>query len=191
MDIEQEKALVNRAKNDIQAFGSLYDAYYGNIYSFALKRTTSVPVALDITSETFFSALKNIKKFQWRGVPFSAWLYRIAAHEITDYYRANGHRQVSLDELVDFDIPSEEQAESEASLENQADFLAVHAVVAKLPPKYRQVVMLRYFDDLQINEISRVLGKSEGTIKSILHRGLEKLRVLVKEDATFDPPGAF
>jgi RNA polymerase sigma-70 factor (ECF subfamily) len=67
----------------------------------------------------------------------------------------------------------------------------VHAVVSHLPIKYREVVMLRYFDDLQMSEISERLGKSEGTVKSLLHRGLEKLRVLVKQDATFDRPVPF
>jgi RNA polymerase sigma-70 factor (ECF subfamily) len=191
MNIEQEKELVTQAKSEPQAFGSLYDAYYGDIYSYALKRTASVDVSLDITSNTFFNALKNINKFQWRSVPFSAWLYRIAANEITNYFRSNGHHEISLDCLVDFDIASEEQAESIADLEKQSDFLAVHAVVSLLPLKYREVVMLRYFDDLQLSEISERLAKSEGTVKSLLHRGLEKLRILVKKDATFDRPAPF
>jgi RNA polymerase sigma-70 factor (ECF subfamily) len=191
MNMELEKELVMRAKSDVQAFAALYDAYYSNIYTYALKRTANVSVSLDITSNTFFNALRNINKFQWRGVPFSAWLYRIAANEITNYFRSNGHHEVSLDCLVDFDIASEEQAESVANLEKQSDFLAVHAVVSLLPLKYREVVMLRYFDDLQLTEISQRLGKSEGTVKSLLHRGLEKLRVLVKLDATFETPAAF
>ena len=191
MDIEREKELVSQAKNNAHAFGLLYDEYYSQTYSYVLKRTASVNTALDITSEIFLNALKNIGKFQWRGIPFSAWLYRIAAHEISNYYRANGHRQISLDELVDFDIPDEEQAEAQTKLEQQADFLAVHSVVVRLPLKYREVVMMRYFDDLRLNEIAQRLGKSEGTIKSLLHRGLEKLKRLVKSDATFQRPEGF
>jgi len=191
VDIERERSLVEQAKSDVQAFGLLYDAYYSQIYAYCLKRTASVSSAQDVTSEVFFNALKSIRQFRWRGVPFSAWLYRIAMHEISNYYRANGHRQVSLEELANFDIPDEEQAEAQTKLEQQADFLAVRAVVARLPEKYREVVMLRFFDHLQLNQISQVLGKNEGTVKSLLHRGLEKLRVLVAQDATFPRPEGF
>ncbi len=184
MDSEREKELVEQAKHDARAFGLLYDAYYSQIYAYALKRTASVSAAQDITSEVFFNALKSIAKFQWRNIPFSAWLYRIAAHEVSNHYRANGHRQVSLDELVEPNIADEEQADAQTRLEQQADFLAVRAVVARLPEKYREVVMLRFFDHMQLNEIAQVLGKSEGTVKSLLHRGLAKLREMVRQDAT-------
>ena len=75
MNLEQEKDLVERAKNSSEAFGELYDMYYDRIFGYALRRSADIDSAKDITSEVFFKALKNIGKFQWQGVPFSYWLY--------------------------------------------------------------------------------------------------------------------
>lgn len=74
MDLEQEKHLIEKAKGDANAFGGLYDQYYARIFGYVLRTTANIPIAEDITSEVFFKALKNIAKFNWRGIPFSAWL---------------------------------------------------------------------------------------------------------------------
>jgi RNA polymerase sigma-70 factor (ECF subfamily) len=99
MDLGQEKALIERAKTDAQAFGVLYDEYYGKIFGYVLHRTAGVSSAQDITDEVFFKALKRISTFRWRGIPFSAWLYRIAEHEIANSYSHNGHDRVLTEEL--------------------------------------------------------------------------------------------
>jgi RNA polymerase sigma-70 factor (ECF subfamily) len=78
MNVEQERELVERAKSNREAFGELYDQYYSRIFGYVLKRTANIEVAEDVTSEVFFKALKNLRQFRWRGVPFSSWLYRIA-----------------------------------------------------------------------------------------------------------------
>ena len=87
MNIEQERELVERAKNNAEAFGELYDRYYAQIFGYVLKRTASIEVAQDVTSEVFFKALKNLRQFRWRGVPFSSWLYRIATNENANHFR--------------------------------------------------------------------------------------------------------
>jgi len=87
MNLEQEGELVERAKSNSKAFGKLYDWYYVKIIGYVLKRTASIEVAQDVTSEVFFKALKNLGQFHWRGIPFSSWLYRIATHEITNHFR--------------------------------------------------------------------------------------------------------
>ena len=87
MNLEQEKELVERAKSDTGAFGELYDQYYSRILGYVLRRTASIEIAQDVTSEVFFKALKHLGQFHWRGVPFSAWLYRIACHEIANNLR--------------------------------------------------------------------------------------------------------
>lgn len=190
MDLELEKELVERAKTDAQAFGALYDEYYGKIFGYVVRRTASVASAQDVTSEAFFKALRNIKSFQWRGIPFSAWLYRIAEHEIANFYSHNGHDRVLTDELKhEFDLDDvsleAEVAEAESLLQQQADFLAVHANLSRLSAKYQEVIVLRFFEKKQLKEIAQILGKREGTVKSLLHRGLEKLRKLMGENATF------
>jgi len=185
MNLEQEKALVGRAKNDAEAFGELYDQYYSQILRYVLRRTASIEVAKDVTSEVFFKALKNLGQFRWRGVPFSSWLYRIATNEIANYFRKNGHLQTSLEELsnsISISDPSTETEllQAEAELMRHEEFLALHESISKLPIKYQEVIVLRFFEDKQLREIGEILGKREGTIKSLLHRGLEKLGKLME-----------
>jgi len=185
MDLEQEKELVCRAKNDTQAFGELYDEYYSRIFGYVLRRTASIDVAQDITSEVFFKALKNIKNFHWRGVPFSAWLYRIATHEITNDFRRKKRRQLLAEEIMNSVNTSSisveaEIAQAEAELQKHEDFLAIHNNISKLPVKYQEVIVLRFFEKKQLKEIGTILGKREGTIKSLLHRGMERLRKLME-----------
>jgi len=150
MNLEQEKVLVDRAKNDPNAFGELYDEYYTKIFGYILKRTANIEVAQDVTSEVFFKALKNIGKFHWRGVPFSSWLYRIATNEITNSFKGDKRRQVLMEEasdLVNLSDPSPEVeiARAEDELQKHKEFLALHEAIAKLPIKYQEVITLRFF----------------------------------------------
>lgn len=181
MDSEQERQLIEKAKTDIEAFGQLYDEYYSRIFSYILKRTAGIDMAQDITSEVFSKALNNLHRFHWRGIPFSAWLYRIANNEIANHFRKNGHRQLELDKIsnsIDYAEPSSESEflAAEAELKRHEDFLMLHENIARLATRYQEVITLRYFEEKQINEIAEILGKREGTVKSLLHRGLEKLR---------------
>ena len=176
IDLEKEKNLVERAKHDSDAFGLLYARNYDKIFGYILKRTASLSVAQDITSDVFFKALKNIGKFRWSGVPFSAWLYRIASNEFATHYRKNTRQQSYIKELYQSGSSSEELVEAGNKLREYEDFLVLHDSIAQLPLKYQEVITLRYFEDKQIKEIGQILGKSEGTIKSLLHRGLERLR---------------
>jgi RNA polymerase sigma-70 factor (ECF subfamily) len=186
MDLEQEKQLVERARNDTGAFGELYDRYYPQIFGYILRRTANIGSAQDITSEVFFKAITNIKKFQWREIPFSAWLFRIATHEIANYSRKNNHKHLSLEEIVDsIDIPDgssieDDLIEAEAELIRHAEYLALHKNLSRLSIKYQEVITLRFFENKQIKEIGEILGKQEGTVKSLLHRGLKKLRKLME-----------
>ena len=189
MDLAQEKDLAERARNDPQAFGSLFDEYYGKIFGYALRRTANVENAEDVTSETFFKALRNIKKFEWRGVSFSAWLYRIAEHEISNIYSGSGHDRVLTDELkrsLEMEDASVEveAAQAETLIQKESVLHSLNGILAKLPEKYREVLALRFFEQKQFSEIAQILGKKESTVKSLLYRGLEKLRKLTEQDAT-------
>jgi RNA polymerase sigma-70 factor (ECF subfamily) len=182
MELEQEKELVERAKRDTQAFGELYEHYYTPIFGYVMRRTASIQIAQDITSEVFFKSLKNLRHFQWREVPFSAWLYRIAAHEIANHHNGNNRHFLPLsDELADSIIDpaptaENELIEAETELARHKDFLVLQSKIKMLPVKYQEVIALRFFEDKSLKEISEILGKREGTVKSLLHRGLEKLR---------------
>lgn len=181
MDLEQQRILVQRSQRDINAFGELYDEFYPRIVNYVLRRTASIDIAQEVTSVVFFKALENIGRFEWRGLPFSAWLYRIASNEIANCYRGNGHKEYRFDEAFACEATAvrpygAEVVDLEADLLRHEEFLTLHEHISQLPLKYQEVITLRFFEEKQINEISEILGKPQGTVKSLLHRGLEKLR---------------
>jgi len=185
MDLEREKELVERAKRDTEAFAELYDHYYPRLFGYVLRRTASVEIAQDVTSEAVFKAMKNLRQFEWRGLPFSSWLYRIATHEIANHYSKTRQGQFLLEAASDSisidSCPAESDVlEAEADLKRHEEYLALHANMSKLPVKYQEVIALRFFEDKQIKEIAQILGKREGTVKSLLHRALKKLGELME-----------
>lgn len=195
MDLNEEKELIRRAQRDPEAFGQIYDQYYPKIFGYVLKRTANLENTQDIVSETFLKALKNLWKFQWRNISISSWLYKIATNEINQYFRKGKYKSVSLDglqeqgfEVVALHNPEAEFMKAQEQLKKQKDFLMCQKKIAELDIKYQEVITLRFFEQKEIKEISEILGKSEGTIKSLLHRGLEKLRLIMDKeikDATF------
>jgi len=184
MDRGEERKLVRQAQRDRDAFARLYDHYHPRIFGYILRRTANLEVAQDITSETFLKVLGKLWQFRWRNVSFSSWLYKIATNEINQYFRrAEYKKTVSLEELQErgLELPSPQEPESELieaqeELKQHQDFLEVQAKIVQLPAKYQEVITLRFFEKKQIREIAEILGKREGTIKSLLHRALERLR---------------
>jgi RNA polymerase sigma-70 factor (ECF subfamily) len=184
MDLSEEKELVRQAQKAPDAFAKLYDHYYPRIFGYVLRRIANLEAAQDITSETFFKALKKLWQFRWRNVSFSAWLYRIATNEINQYFRRAEHKKsASLEELQEqgFEPISPHDLESELieaheELKRHQDFLEIQERIVRLSAKYQEVITLRFFEKKQIEEIAEILGKKEGTIKSLLHRAVEKLR---------------
>ena len=184
LDLEHERLLVERAKSEPAAFGKLYDIYYSRIFNYILKRTANIHLTQDVTSDVFFTALKNIKKFRWRGISFSSWLYRIASNEIANHFRRHKKGQISLEIILDQTDISDPSAEDELlqieeELDKHKEFLALRSSISKLPVKYQEVIALRFFEEKQLAEIAEILGKPVGTVKSLLHRALEKLGTLI------------
>lgn len=181
MNLEKEKDLVERAKNSSEAFGELYNVYYDQIFGYALRRSADIDIAKDITSGVFFKALKNIKKFQWRGVPFSHWLYRIANREIINHYNKRKH-ETSYEVAADTDNTTlqDELIKANNEINKHDEYLVLQSYISKLSSKYQEVITLRYFEDMSMDEIAQVLQKPEGTVKSLLHRGVEQLRKMME-----------
>ena len=183
MNLEEEKQLVREAKTDPEAFGRLYDQYYSKIFGYVLKRTGNLEISKDIVSEIFIKALKNINKFKWQnilgfGPSFGSWLYRIASNEIANFFRRQ-KPTISLDSIADprFDFNLlDEIMKAEEKLKDHQDFLSIQREIMLLSPKYQEVLVLRFFEKKKIKEISEIIGKNQGTVKSLLHRGLAKLR---------------
>ena len=184
MDLSEEKELVRQAQKAPDAFAKLYDQYYPKIFGYILRRTANLEAAQDLTSETFLNALRKLWQFQWRNISFSSWLYKIAANEINQYFRkAEYKKSISLEELeeqgfepVSPNDPESELVEAQEKLKQHQDFLEIQGEIVRLPAKYQEVITLRFFEQKQIKEISEILGKKEGTVKSLLHRAVEKLR---------------
>lgn len=184
MDLSEEKELVTQAQKSPDAFAKLYDQYYPKIFGYVLRRSANIEAAQDITSETFLKALGKLWQFRWRNVSFSSWLYKIASNETNQYFRkAEYKKSISLEELQEQgfelrspDDPESELIEAQEELKQHQDFLEIQERITQLPAKYQEVIALRFFEKKQINEIAELLGKREGTIKSLLHRAIEKLR---------------
>ena len=185
MDPSREKEIIEEAKKNPEAFGLIFDEYYRPIFRYILRRTADIELAKDLTSETFFKALKNLGKFSWRRVPFSSWLYRIATNEANSAWRKKRKFvKVSLDNLPEIssrDNPEEEYAAAQEEIRNKEEFQLLHRKILKLNPVYQAVISLRFFEKKKIAEIGRILGKPEGTIKAQLHRALKELRELMEE----------
>lgn len=194
MELNEEKELIKRAQRNPEVFGRIYDQHYSKIFGYVLKRTANFEIAQDITSETFFKALKKLWQFRWRNISFSSWLYKIATNEINQYFRKGRYKPASFDTLqergfepVSSHNPETDVIEAQEKLKRHQDFLVYQEKISQLDIKYQEVVSLRFFEQKQIKEIGEILGKSEGTIKSLLHRGLEKLRESITKKSKMQP----
>ena len=178
---KEEILLIENAKSDPESFGKLYDKYYDQIYRFCLHRTANIDLAQDITSEVFTKLLNKLWMFRWKNVAFSAWLFKIANNEVNSYYRKNKQKFVDIEDYSE-KIPDNEKVADyninleEEELQDKKMFLTLHNSVKQLDLKYQEVIVLKYFEEKSIKEISEILSKSEGTVKSLLHRGIKKLR---------------
>jgi RNA polymerase sigma-70 factor, ECF subfamily len=182
---EDESALVERARADGDAFAALYDRYVGGVYRFAYRRIGDHSQAEEITSQTFQRALEALPRYQERGLPFGAWLFRIARNLLIDS-RRSGPRAVSLDALGSIEEVCDQTA---AGLERAAELReqlgSAWAAVNRLPPLQRRAVALRFGQDLSHKEIGRRIGRSEVATKQIMYRAIKTLReqLIVDEGA--------
>jgi RNA polymerase sigma-70 factor (ECF subfamily) len=178
-----ERELVERAKTDKEAFGELYEQHVERIYKYVQYRVSNNADAEDLTARVFVRALQNIQNFEYRGVPFSAWLYRIAHNLVANWYRDNSRRQIfSLEDMGRWRLNSDGPEIAAESHEDQERLLqAIH----RLPADRQEVLLLKFVEQLTNAEIGEVMGRSEGAIKSLYHRTLLALR---KEMAHTDYP---
>jgi RNA polymerase sigma-70 factor (ECF subfamily) len=161
-----ERALIEAAQTDPARFAELYDRYVERVYAFVSRRTHDRAAAEDITSEVFQQALGHLGQFEWRGVPFVAWLFRIASNAITNRWRQDGRD--SPDPLPD--VPDTRE------LEDIERRVILFQLVDRLPDVQRQVIQMRFVEEKSIREIAATLGRSEGAVKQLQLRALETLR---------------
>ena len=178
VDQDDDSLLVERAKQDSQAFGVLYERHVGRIYTYIYYRTGNQQDAEDLTARTFHKALDHIKRYNNRGAPFSAWLYRIAHNLVIDYYRRRGRTtQVSLDDMSILQSKSE-STENAAERSLAADHLRM--AINQLTEEQAQVITLRFLESMSITEVADNMGKTEGAIKALQYRAVSSLRRIME-----------
>jgi len=177
-----EIELLNSIKNNPADFSKLFKLYYKPIFGYIFRRTGNFDETVDIAADTFFKAFKHINNFSYKGISIKVWLYRIATNEINLYFRYK-KKHNSLFEQIDFENENnfnnylyEDKKELETELQKHDQFVYVLKNMKTLPVKYQEVISLRYFEGKDNKEIADILNIKEGTLKSLLSRGLEKLR---------------
>jgi RNA polymerase sigma-70 factor, ECF subfamily len=178
---ESDELLVELARTDPEAFGELYERNVRRVYNYVYYRTGRQQDAEDLTARTFTQALAHLPRYRQQGVPFHAWLLRIAHNLVANWYRDNKKTLLPLEEASEVrsrDVDPEESAES------REEKRALLAAVAQLPPERQQLILLRFCHELRASEIAVVMGRSEGAIKALLHRTLDGLRRNMSEQTT-------
>lgn len=186
-ETESDQSLIHRAKSDPDAFGLLYERYVTAIYRYAYYRIGDIQDAEDVTARVFARALKHIRNYNERGVPFAAWLYRIAHNVVVNFHRDAARRpSVSLDEADDEGGPlgelraDDDSREHDHAIDLQADQLRLASAIRKLPEERQQLIVLKFVEQLPNSEIGQIMSRSEGAVKSLYHRTLTQLRELLQ-----------
>jgi RNA polymerase sigma-70 factor (ECF subfamily) len=185
MDLFEEKQLLGKIKENPEHFGILFDAYYAAIFNYIFRRVADYDVSRDIAADTFLKAYLKVQSFVWKDISVQAWLYRIATNEVNYFYRKDKSARLvqetflaQAEQLFQFDDYQTEKQLFEAELKQDEDFARTQRCLKQLDIKYQEVISLRFFEKKSISEIAEILDKKEGTIKSLLSRGIEKLKIL-------------
>ena len=175
-----EEALALAMQGDKQAFGDLYDKYAARIYNYIYYRTGSPLDAEDLTSRVFFRAMRHITNYTDRGVPFSAWLYRIAHNLVANWHRDSSRRQeVALED--GYQTSKGEEYPETALLENEEQN-ALLGLIRSLPEERQQLLILKFVEHMSNADIGAIMDRTEGAIKSLYHRTLLALREEISKD---------
>jgi RNA polymerase sigma-70 factor (ECF subfamily) len=179
LNLKDEDALTRAAEGDTEAFGVLYDRYVARIYNYIYYRTGNQHDAEDLTSRVFTRAMRHISNYQDRGVPFSAWLYRIAHNLVANWHRDSSRRQeVALDDTYRTGSDGELPESVLMRIEEEDTLLTI---IHHLPEDRQQLLILKFVEHLSNAEIGRIMGRTEGAIKSLYHRTLLSLRDEIKK----------
>lgn len=161
-----ERSLIEASQRDPRRFAELYEANFERVYAYVAARVRDRSEAQDLTSEVFHQALANLGRFEWRGVPFAAWLYRIAANAIVDRAQRGGRERP-----LDATDPAASVDLEEIELRGK-----VFRLVKELPAEQSKVIEMRFAGGASIREVAKHLGRSEGAVKQLQYRGLQTLR---------------
>jgi len=178
MTVDEEQ-LIEQAKTDPEAFGQLYELYVDKIYNYVYYRIGNQQEAEDLTAKVFNRALNHIPTYNNKGVPFAAWLYRIAHNLVANWHRDHKRRKVVGLEQVTLHGGKQGNPQHAAEQSNERELLL--AAIQELPPERQQLLTLKFIERMSNAEIGQVMGRSEGAIKSLYHRTLVSLKELLAE----------
>ncbi|HXY07677.1 MAG TPA: sigma-70 family RNA polymerase sigma factor [Terriglobales bacterium] len=162
-----ERGLVEAAQRDPASFAALYELHFERVYLFIARRVGNRDVAEDLTGDVFRRALENLRTYEWRGVPFAAWLLRIAANAVRDRAKRGG-RELSVEDPPEIG--------TEPDLAEVEDGARLFRLVNDLPEDQRRVIVMRFAEEESIRAIAHRLERSEGAVKQLQFRALENLR---------------
>jgi len=170
-----EKLLVEAAQKDPRCFAGLYEAHFEHVYAYVARRVRGRADSEDVTAEVFQQALANLAKFEWRGVPFRAWLYRIAANAVADRWQRRSREQGSpvADNPADRQVHIDPEA-----VERRA---RLYGLVTTLPPEQRRVIEMRFAEEKSIREIAQQMKRTSGAVKQLQFRAIQNLREQLNE----------
>ena len=171
---EPDEALALRARTERDAFGILYERHLRRVYSYIYYRTGNRADAEELTARTFHRVLANIHRYEPRGVPFSAWLFRVAHNLVANWHRDRSrHRALPIDEVVDLPNPEDDPTGAAITSEEARE---LRAAIAKLPADRQQLLILKFVESMPNADIAAVMGRSEGAVKALLHRTVVTLK---------------
>ena len=174
LEFNEEEILLLASQGDRDAFGQLYERYVERIFNYVYYRTGNTHDAEDLTARVFQRAMNHIQKYTDRGVPFSAWLYRIAHNLVANWHRDRSRKQeIPLDDLP---ILPAKGDHPEKNLVRSQEQDALLKMIRKLPAERQNLLILKFVEDMSNAEIGAIMGRSEGAVKSLYHRTLLALR---------------
>lgn len=179
-ELADEARLVEAAQRDPAEFGPLYERYVDQIYRFAYRRTGNHPDAEDVTAQTFQQALAALPSYEWRGLPFGAWLFRIASNVINRRGRTSS-REVTVEDDAIFGRVDDSEGDDLAELMSQrSDADELLRAIRTLPEDQQRAIILKFARGLRNREIGEALGRSEGAVKQLIHRAVINLRATLE-----------
>ena len=185
-EYNEEQVLVLASQGDRDAFGRLYERYAERIFNYVYYRTGNQHDAEDLTARVFQRAMNHIRNYTDRGVPFSAWLYRIAHNLVANWHRDRSRKQeIPIDDLPILPTKGDHPERNLVRSQEQDSLLRM---IRKLPPERQNLLILKFVEDMSNAEIGRIMGRSEGAVKSLYHRTLLALRDQL-EDQNFNLEG--
>lgn len=176
-EIQEEHYIIKKAIDNPEVFGFLYEKYYKQIFLFILRRVDDKATTADLTSQVFLKAMLNLSKYKFQGLPFSAWLYRIATNQVNEFYRGSHFQRV-----ISVEDEQINQVFKETSVDDGDKAELISKLLEELDEEEVQLLELRFFEDRPFKEVAFILDITENNAKVRTYRIIEKLKKIAKRN---------